>query len=110
MGTERLTNDRIENNEDFLASTGVRVPQSGTGMLQYRNWDAECRNTDASGTGLDADAQLWILVKFLLKLYRKVISYNLNSIFCNPLAHTEIPDLNLQIQKFPLLRLKKVFF
>ncbi len=40
----------------------VRYRNKGT-PVQYRNatvpeWDAECRNADAGGIGLDADAQL----------------------------------------------------
>jgi hypothetical protein len=41
-----------------LSGTGLRVPQSGAGMLRVLDWDAGCWNTDAGGIGLNADAQL----------------------------------------------------
>ncbi len=37
-----------------LSGTGIRVPQSGTGMPRQRT-----EMLDAGGIGLDADAQLW---------------------------------------------------
>jgi hypothetical protein len=42
-----------------MSSTGIIIPQSGIGMLQYRTkMLARCRNTDAGCICLNADAQL----------------------------------------------------
>ncbi len=62
--------------------------------VRYRNalvpdWDAGCRNTDAGGIGLDADAQLWwthifkvniwwLLAKLCLKYIKKLCWNNWN--------------------------------
>ncbi len=58
----------------MLSSTGIRVPQSGTWMLQYRTEMLD-RNTDADSISLHK--QLWRLLKFYLLLWNYLLFWKM---------------------------------
>ncbi len=56
---------------NFLPYASMRLDKIGRslGDAPVPDWDTRCRNTNAGGIGIDADAQQWKKMKNLKKLF-----------------------------------------